>query len=75
MIFLTHNRDPHEVNLGWHRKAEELIRRPDLQQPERSQNGSWKVRYRTGAEGRRYVATLLDPIAARTPYRRVRYAF
>jgi spore photoproduct lyase len=74
VIFLTHYRDLHEVNLGWHPKAEELIWRPDLQQPKRSQNGSWNVRYRTGAKGQ-YVAALTDLIAERTPYCRVRYAF
>jgi spore photoproduct lyase len=74
VIFLTHNRELHQVNLGWHPKAEELIWRPELQQAKRSQNGSWNVRYRTGEKGR-YVAALLDLIAARTPYCRVRYAF
>ncbi|BCY12133.1 spore photoproduct lyase family protein [Actinoplanes sp. L3-i22] len=74
VIFLTHNRELHEVNLGWHPKAEELIWRPALQQPKLSQNGSWNVRYRTGEKGR-YVAALLDLIAARTPYLHVRYAF
>ncbi|AGZ41390.1 spore photoproduct lyase family protein [Actinoplanes friuliensis] len=74
VIFLTHNRDLHEVNLGWHPKAEELIWRPELQQPKRSQNGSWNVRYRTGAKGG-YVAALTELIAARTPYCRIRYAF
>jgi spore photoproduct lyase family protein len=74
VIFLTHNRDLHEVNLGWHPQAEELIWRPDLQQPKRSQNGSWNVRYRTGAKGQ-YVAALVDLIGERLPYCRVRYAF
>jgi len=46
VIMLTHNRDLHEVNLGWHPKAEELLWRPDIQQPKRSQNGQWNVRYR-----------------------------
>ncbi|MBL7258686.1 spore photoproduct lyase family protein [Paractinoplanes lichenicola] len=74
VIFLTHNRDLHQVNLGWHPKAEELIWRPDLQQPKRSQNGSWNVRYRTGAKGE-YVAALVGLIGERLPYCRVRYAF
>ena len=74
IIFLTHNRELHEVNLGWHPRAEELIWRPDLQQPKRSQNGSLNVRYRTGEKGR-YVAALTDLIAARAPYCRIRYAF
>ncbi|SNY76006.1 spore photoproduct lyase family protein [Paractinoplanes atraurantiacus] len=74
VIFLTHNRDLHEVNLGWHPKAEELLWRPELQQPKRSQNGSWNVRYRTGSKGH-YVQALTDLIAERIPYCRVRYAF
>jgi spore photoproduct lyase family protein len=74
VIFLTHNRELHEVNLGWHPKAEEVLWRPDLQQPKRSQSGGWNVRYRTGEKGR-YVAALTGLIAARTPYCRVRYAF
>ena len=74
VIFLTHNRDLHEVNLGWHPKAEELIWRPDLQQGKRSENGFWNVRYRTGAKGR-YVTSLVDLITERTPYCRIRYAF
>lgn len=74
IIFLTHNRGLHEVNLGWHPRAEELIWQPDLQQMKRSQNGDLNVRYRTGAKGG-YVRALTDLIAQRTPYMRVRYAF
>lgn len=74
IIFLTHNRDLHRVNLGWHPRAEELIWRPELQQGKRSQNGFWNVRYRTGAKGR-YVGALTELIAERTPYLKVRYAF
>jgi spore photoproduct lyase len=74
VIFLTHNRDLHEVNLGWHPKAEDALWRPELQQPKRSQNGSWNVRYRTGSKGG-YVQALTGLIAERIPYCRVRYAF
>ena len=74
VIFLTHNERLHQVNLGWHPKAEELLWRPDLQQPKRSQTGGMNVRYRTGRKGR-YVAALTDLIANRLPYCRVRYAF
>jgi spore photoproduct lyase family protein len=74
VIFLTHNRDLHQVNLGWHPQAEQLLWRPDLQQGKRSENGFWNVRYRTGAKGG-YVAALTGLIAQRTPYCRVRYAF
>ncbi|MCO8269150.1 spore photoproduct lyase family protein [Actinoplanes sp. TRM 88003] len=74
VIFLTHNRELHQVNLGWHPKAEELLWRPSMQQVKRSQNGSLNVRYRTGAKGE-YVRALVDLIGERTPYCRVRYAF
>jgi spore photoproduct lyase len=74
VIFLTHNEKLHEVNLGWHPKAEDVLWRPDLQQPKRSQSGAWNVRYRTGSKGR-YVTALTDLITQRTPYCRIRYAF
>ncbi len=74
IIFLTHNRDLHEVNLGWHPRAEDVLWQPGLQQPKRSENGALNVRYRTGEKGR-YVAALTELIERRTPYLRIRYAF
>jgi len=74
VIFLTHNRDLHEINLGWHPKAEELLWRPDLQQVKRSENGALNVRYRTGEKGR-HVTALTEVINRVTPYCRIRYAF
>jgi spore photoproduct lyase len=74
VIMLTHNEALHEVNLGWHPKAEEILWRPDLQQPKRSQTGGWNVRYRTGDKGR-YVTALTDLMADRLPTCRIRYAF
>jgi hypothetical protein len=46
VIMLTHNRDLHEVNLGWHSKAEDVLWQPGLQQAKRSQSGMWNMRYR-----------------------------
>jgi spore photoproduct lyase len=74
VIFLTHNEGLHEVNLGWHPKAEEVLWRPDLQERKRSQSGQWNVRYRVVEKGR-HVAALTDLIARRAPYLRIRYAF
>jgi spore photoproduct lyase len=74
VIFLTHNDRLHQTNLQWHPKAEQVLWRPELQQPKRSQTGGWNVRYRTGFKGRQ-VAALTDLIAERTPWLRVRYAF
>jgi spore photoproduct lyase len=74
IIFLTHNEALHEVNLGWHPKGEELLWRPDLQQPKRSESGQLNVRYRTGTKGR-WVDELTTLMGERLPECRVRYAF
>ncbi|MFE5733858.1 spore photoproduct lyase family protein [Streptomyces sp. NPDC056528] len=74
VIMLTHNQDLHEVNLGWHPRAEQVLWRPDLQQPKRSENGARNVRYRTGTKASA-VESLRRLIDARAPWLRVRYAF
>ncbi|MGY1743974.1 spore photoproduct lyase family protein [Blastococcus sp. SYSU D00695] len=74
VIMLTHNRDLHEVNLGWHPRAEELLWRPELQQPKRSQNGQWNVRYRNDVK-RAGVERLRELVARHAPWLRIRYAF
>ncbi|OKJ65679.1 radical SAM protein [Streptomyces sp. CB02009] len=74
IILLTHNQDLHQVNLGWHPRAEDVLWRQDLQQPKRSENGSWNVRYRNTIKAEA-VATLTRLIEDRTPWLRVRYAF
>ncbi|MFJ7292625.1 spore photoproduct lyase family protein [Streptomyces collinus] len=74
VIMLTHNRELHEVNLGWHPRAEEALWRPELQQAKRSENGSLNIRYRNGvkAEAVHALRALIDHHA---PWLRVRYAF
>ena len=74
VIFLTHNEDLHEVNLGWHPRGEDLLWRPDLQEVKRSQNGQTNVRYRTGWKGR-WVRQLTDLVEEKLPGCRIRYAF
>ena len=74
VIFLTHNRDLHEVNLGWHPRGEELLWRPEIQQPKRSGNGQDNVRYRNDVK-RAGVARLTALLAAHAPWLDVRYAF
>ena len=74
VIFLTHNAGLHEVNLGWHPRAEELLWTPETQEAKVSQRGGRNVRYRTGFKGRS-VKTFTDLLADRMPYCRVRYAF
>jgi spore photoproduct lyase family protein len=74
VIMLTHNEGLHEVNLGWHPKAEELLWRPELQQPKRSQNGQLNVRYRNDVK-RAGVTQLQQLIEQHAPWLRIRYAF
>jgi len=74
IIFLTHNEQLHEVNLGWHPRAEETLWRPELQEVKQSQTGGRNVRYRSGAK-RGYLDQLQALLAERLPYCRVRYAF
>ncbi|MBN9795634.1 spore photoproduct lyase family protein [Pseudonocardia sp. TMWB2A] len=74
IILLTHNRDLHEVNLGWHPQAEQLLWRPEMQQGKRSQNGMWNVRYRNQPK-REGVAALTELIERHAPWLRIRYAF
>lgn len=74
IIFLTHNAGLHEVNLGWHPKAEELLWRPDLQQWKRSESGQWNLRYKV-SDKRRYLQRFQELLAEVMPYCEVRYAF
>ncbi|MDR6176382.1 spore photoproduct lyase [Nocardioides zeae] len=74
IIMLTHNEGLHEINLGWHPRGEDLLWRPDLQEPKRSHSGQVNVRYRA-AWKRRWLDQLLELVATELPGCRVRYAF
>ena len=74
VIFLTHNRELHEVNERWHPKGEALLWRPELQQFKRSESGQWNLRYKV-SDKRRYLDTFLSMLAEAMPYCEVRYAF
>lgn len=74
VIFLTHNERLHEVNTGWHPKAEELLWRPDLQESKVSQNGAVNVRYRAGMKSQ-LVERFRELVADHLPSCRIRYAF
>jgi spore photoproduct lyase len=74
VIFLTHNAQLHEVNTQWHPRAEEVLWRPDLQEPKRSQNGAVNVRSRF-REKQRCLEQFLELLHRRLPYCEVRYAF
>ncbi|CAA9412258.1 MAG: Spore photoproduct lyase [uncultured Propionibacteriaceae bacterium] len=74
VIFLTHNEQLHEVNLGWHPRAEEVLWRPDLQEFKTSQNGQRNVRYRS-FDKRRYQHQFEALVYETLPYCPIRYAF
>lgn len=74
VIFLTHNEWLHEVNLGWHPKAEELLWTPGTQETKVSQNGAVNVRYRADLK-RAHVDAFTRLVARHLPSCRIRYAF
>lgn len=74
IIFLTHNEQLHEVNMGWHPKAEEVLWTPDLQEVKFSQTGGRNVRYKRGFK-KGLVESLVDLMETELPYCKIRYAF
>jgi hypothetical protein len=64
----------HEVNLGWHPKAEDLLWRPELQEQKVSQNGAVNIRYRAQMKAR-HIARFEQLVAEHLPSCRIRYAF
>ena len=75
VIFLTHTRELHEVNLRWHPKGEEVLWRPDLQEHKMSQASGEKVlRYERNLK-RGLVREFRGLLEERLPYCNVRYAF
>lgn len=74
IIFLTHNEQLHEVNMGWHPTAEEVLWRPDIQQVKYSQTGQRNVRYKNNLK-RSIVDELVALCHEVIPYCEIRYAF
>lgn len=74
VIFLTHNDRLHEVNMGWHPQAEEVLWRPDIQETKFSQTGGKNVRYKRGFKGT-LVDAFCEQLRDRLPYCTIRYAF
>ena len=74
VIFLTHNEALHDINMGWHPKAEAVLWKPELQEVKYSENGGRNVRYKSGFK-RGLVNSLVELIQAELPYCGIRYAF
>ena len=75
VIFLTHTREMHDVNLGWHPEGEKVLWRPDVQEHKTSQaSGERVLRYERNLK-RGLVGEFCALLAEKLPYCRVRYAF
>lgn len=75
VIFLTHTREMHEVNLGWHPEGEKVLWRPDVQEHKTSQaSGERVLRYERYLK-RGLVREFRALLSEKMPYCRVRYAF
>lgn len=74
VIFLTHNDQLHEVNLGWHPQAESVLWQPNLQEQKQSQTGGHNVRYKYGLKGQ-LLSQFRALLQAEMPYCTIRYAF
>ncbi|MFJ9637117.1 spore photoproduct lyase family protein [Streptomyces sp. NPDC101178] len=74
IIMLTHNQQLHEVNLGWHPRAEEVLWQPAAQEAKRSENGAVNVRYAREVK-RDALVRLRELIGEHAPWLRIRYAF
>jgi len=74
VIFLTHNDRLHEINMGWHPKAEEYLWNPELQETKFSQTGGKNVRYKRGLKSL-LVDTFTHKLTEKLPYCEIRYAF
>jgi spore photoproduct lyase len=74
IIFLTHNKQLHEVNMHWHPKAEDYLWTPETQQIKRSEGGMWNLRYKV-AWKQQWLARFQKLLCDKLPYCDVRYAF
>ncbi|WP_202538357.1 spore photoproduct lyase family protein [Streptomyces sp. SID8379] len=74
VIMLTHNQGLHEVNLGWHPRAEDVLWQPAAQETKRSQNGAVNVRYSREIK-QQAIARLRELLSTHAPWLTIRYAF
>src|SRR4028119_955360 len=75
VIFLTHKRELHDVNLGWHPDGERVLWRPDVQEHKTSQaSGERVLRYERNLK-RGLVREFRALLSEKMPYCDVRYAF
>lgn len=74
VIFLTHNKDLHDINLKWHPKAEALLWTPENQETKISLNGSENIRYANRYKAN-YIYMFKRMIQKHLPFTSIRYIF
>ena len=74
VIFLTHNKDLHQLNEVWHPKGENILWRPDLQEDKVSTYGGHNLRYKWYNK-KRYISDFESLLKKYMPYMQVRYIF
>ena len=74
VIFLTHSKEKHELNLQNELPGEELIWRPDIQEDKISQYGGEALRYKSGFKADR-IKEFLELKDEIIPWNVTRYAF
>jgi spore photoproduct lyase len=74
IIFLTHNENLHQINLGWHPRGEELLWKPELQEAKYSQMGGRNLRYKHGFKAG-LIKSFSSLLKECLPECQIRYAF
>lgn len=74
VIFLTHNKDLHEINKVWHPKGEDLLWKPEIQEDKISLYGGHNLRYKYQQKAK-YINTFKNIAKAEMPYMNIRYIF
>ena len=74
VIFLTHNKDKHERNLHDKLMGEEILWKPEIQEPKISQYGGSNIRYRS-SDKLEYIKQFTELHDAIIPWNTIRYIF
>jgi spore photoproduct lyase family protein len=74
VIFLTHNKQLHELNEQWHPKAEELLWQPELQESKISTYCRHNLRYKW-YDKKNYISSLRKSMHKYLPNTDIRYIF
>lgn len=74
VIFLTHNKQLHELNEQWHPKAEQLLWQPSLQEDKISTYGGHNLRYKWYNK-KNYISSLRKIVNKYLPDTEIRYIF